>query len=96
MASKTKTSKSKTKSIIRVKVELNRAGVRQMLRSDELKQHCLEYAERIASLAGDDYAAEAHVGQNRVNASVIVTTWAGYHKSLKNNTVLTAMESVRE
>ena len=51
-----------------VKVELNRAGVRELLRSSEIGAVCEKQAARMTRAAGVSYVADVHVGRNRVNA----------------------------
>ena len=71
--------------------KLNRAGVREILRSAEMAEICREEAEKIAAAAGDGYAVDTHTGRNRVNASVGADTAAAYYDNLRNNTLLHAL-----
>lgn len=52
----------------KLKFELNRAGVRELLLSNEMLDVCEDYARRIQKNAGDGYGV--YRGRNRVNVSV--------------------------
>jgi hypothetical protein len=56
-----------------VKIELNTAAIRELLRSDEVAQACEAEAARMTRATGMAYQADVYVGRNRVNA-------AGYRK----------------
>ena len=71
--------------------QLNRSGVRELLRSDELMAECSNHAKRIQNRCGDGYEMTTHVGKNRVNASVHAKTIKARKDNSKNNTLLKAM-----
>ena len=73
------------------KFRLNRSGVRELLRSDELMAECSKHAKRIQNRCGDGYEMTTHVGKNRVNASVHAKTIKARKDNSKNNTLLKAM-----
>ena len=53
------------------KIVLDKKGVRELLRSQEMMDICLEHAEATKTAAGGEgYEISSHVGTNRVNASV--------------------------
>jgi len=74
----------------KIKLELNRAGVRELLRSQAAMTVCKEYADRIQSRAGDGYEVTTYVGTNRVNASVYAATPEARRDNYENNTLLKA------
>ena len=74
-----------------VKIELDSAGVRELLRSEEMKTICEEYANNAVSKLGDGYAVTAMIGKNRANASVIATTYKAIQENLEDNRVLKAL-----
>lgn len=81
----------------KIKIELNSEGVREMLRSPEMKDICTELAQGIAQRAngtGADggYAVSGHTGATRVNASVYCATKEALRDNLKNNTLLKAVK----
>jgi len=76
----------------KVEIKLNRAGVRELLRSAEMRQICVEQAQAIAARAGNDYATDSRTGVNRVNASVYPATAEASRDNMKNNTLLKAVK----
>ena len=75
----------------KVRVELNRAGVRQLLKSDEFLEACVQEAEKMASRAGDGFEVSPYVGKTRVNASVYAATEEALAKVYDDNTLLKSM-----
>lgn len=75
----------------KAKFELNRSGVRDLLRSDEMLNVCKEYADRATASLGDGYESSTHRGKNRVNAEVTAATFKAKKENLKNNTILKAL-----
>ena len=71
----------------KVRIELNSAGVRELLRSDEMMSVCMNAAEQIRSNYGGDAELNGYVGQNRVNVSII----APYDQASENNSLLKAV-----
>lgn len=75
----------------KVKVELNRAGVRELLRSEEIMSLLKSEAQKRASAAGAGYSVNTHVGRNRCNAEVLAETDEARRDNLKNNTLVRVM-----
>ncbi len=76
----------------RVKVKLNRAGVKELLQSSAMQQICREHAERIKARCGDGYEMDSRVGRNRVNAMVWAESPEAIRNNLKNNTIFKALK----
>lgn len=76
----------------KVKIKLNRAGVRELLRSDEMKGHLTEIAEAVRDRAGDGYTVTSHTGKNRANASVFAESFEAKRDNMKNNTLLRSLQ----
>lgn len=76
----------------KVKVSLNRAGVRELLQSEEMKSICMNYANNALSRLPDGYEVTVHIGTNRVNAEVKAETFAARRDNLKNNSILKAVK----
>ena len=74
----------------KVKFKLNRAGVRELLRSQEAMSVVSDYAMRVQSRCGAGYEMTTHVGVNRVNASVHAATAEARRDNYNNNTLLKA------
>jgi len=75
----------------KTKFELNRSGVRELLRSPEMMAVCQGYADRALSSLGDGYEVSTMTGRNRVNAEVRAETYAAKKDNLKNNSILKAL-----
>lgn len=81
----------------KVKFELNRAGVSELLRSTEAMNVCMEYATQIQSRcpAGLGYDVSSMIGNKRANASVFAATPEARRDNYNNNTLLKARGGVR-
>ena len=76
-----------------VRIELNDAGIKELLKSAEIMAACREQADQIAARAGEGYEVSTYTGKTRVNASVHAVTDKAYRDNLKNNTLLKAVGS---
>ena len=75
----------------KVRFELNREGVRELLRSKEMMDVCQEYANNALGKLGDGYEVTTHTGTNRVNAQVAAVTCAAKKENLSDNTIIKAV-----
>ena len=75
----------------KVKFELNRAGVRELLRSPEAASVCRSYAENVKGRAGEGYEVTTYTGRKRANASVHAETYEARKDNYDNNTLLKAL-----
>ena len=75
----------------RVKFELDKGGVRELLRSQEALNVCKGYAESARSRAGEGYEVTTYVGTNRANASVHAETYEARKDNYDNNTLLKSL-----
>lgn len=73
------------------KFELNRAGVLELLKSEEARNVCKSYADRAAQSLGDGYVVTTHSGRTRVNASVYAESAAAKAENNEHNTILKAV-----
>lgn len=71
--------------------KLNRAGVRELLKSQEMQGVLKEHATTIKNRAGDGYEQDIHVGKNRANAMVKAETFKARKDNSKDNTLLKAV-----
>lgn len=71
-----------------VKVELNSAGIREMLRSPEMQALLGEKAAEIAGRCGDGYESDVHMTPGRAIASVFTATPEAAKDNSANNTIL--------
>ena len=74
-----------------LRFELNREGVRELLRSKEMMDVCQEYANNALGKLGDGYEVTTHTGSNRVNAEVAAVTYAAKKENLSDNTIIKAV-----
>ena len=80
----------------KVKFELNRDGVRELLQSPEMAEIITGAAERVAAAAssgGRGYFAEIRTGASRVTARIKPADAAAYYSNLKHNTLLKSLGS---
>lgn len=75
--------------------ELNRDGVRQLMKSAEMKAVLDEVAQHIAESAEGDYKVDTLTGRTRANAEVSCASAKTYYDNLRNNTLLKAMAKTR-
>ena len=70
------------------RIELDYAGIGQLMRSDGMKAAVESAASAIVSRAGSDYTFEAHLSTQRWNANVFPVGLDGWRDQLENNTLL--------
>ena len=75
----------------KVKFELNKAGVRELLKSTEAGSICMEYANQVQSRAGEGYIVESRRYPERTGAAVYPETYKAVRDNLKNNTLLKSL-----
>ena len=73
--------------------KLNRAGVRELLKSSEIQAVLTDKANGIRNRAGDGYESDIYVGKNRANAMVYADSIKAKRDNKKNNTLLKAVKS---
>lgn len=76
----------------KVKFQLNRAGVRELMKSPEMMEICRNYAESAVNRLGDGYETSTYVGKSRVNAEVKAVTYQAAADNLRNNSILKAVQ----
>ncbi|MDO5415243.1 MAG: hypothetical protein Q4F78_07235 [Bacillota bacterium] len=68
--------------------KLNRAGVGELLKSQEAANVCTEFANAIRDRCGEGYEVSTQVGgKTRSNASVMAVTVEARRENLENNTL---------
>lgn len=78
----------------KVKFKLNKAGVRALMKSAEMKQICMDYAVRMQQAAGPGYEAEERNYPERSGAAVYPGDSTAYYDNLENNTLEKVRRSV--
>lgn len=71
-----------------MKFELNRAGVRDLLRSEEVQSMLVAEAEARTASLGDGYAVDTMIGKNRINVRITAESREAQAENLRDNTLL--------
>lgn len=74
-----------------LKLTLDRAGVRKLMKSPEMLELCKEIAFDAQSKLGEGYAVTYRTGKTRVNASIVAKTYQAQRENLEENTILKAL-----
>lgn len=74
-----------------VKIELNREGVRALLRSPEMLSLCKGHADAARARLGTGYEVTTHTGKSRVNAQIAAETSSARRENAEGNTILKAL-----
>lgn len=77
----------------KVKIELNRAGVRALMRSPEMQAVLKDRADTVKDRCGEGY--ESYVAQTRAVAVVETVSQNAYDDNSANNTLLKAVSASR-
>ena len=75
-----------------VRFTLNRSGVRELLKSQEVMSVCKEHADATRSNLGDGYTVTTRTGKTRVNAEVAAYTQKARQECFENNSILKALK----
>ncbi|TDP59847.1 hypothetical protein [Aminicella lysinilytica] len=78
-----------------VKIELNHAGIKALLQSNEMQGILREHAEATKSGCGelsDEYSVNVSVGKNRAKAVVKPDTVHARRSNLKHDTLIKALK----
>ena len=78
-----------------LKFKLNSAGVRAILKSEEMYNECEGYAAKIQESAGEGYEVRRRDYPERTSAGVYPSTKKANRDNLKNNTLEKALRSVK-
>lgn len=72
-----------------MRIKLNRKGVRELLKSQEIMDECVRVAREKASEAGAGYESDSgYVGKTRASAIVYPSSSAARSDNYRNNTLL--------
>ncbi len=73
------------------KFVLNRAGVRQLMQSEEMQSILKDKADTALNSLGEGYKSDIYIGKNRANAMVWADSIKAKRENLKHNTILKAV-----
>lgn len=76
----------------KVKFELNRKGVADLMKSGDMQEILESYATGIRNRSGEGYEQDVYVGKNRANARVWADSQQARSDNLKNNTILKSVK----
>ena len=76
----------------KVKVKLNRQGVRELMKSEEMRSIVNKYGFSAQSRLGNGYSVDYMTGKNRVNCRVFAKTAKAKRENFLNNTILKAVK----
>jgi len=72
----------------KLKFELNRRGVANLMKSKDMQKILTEKATAIKQRSGAGYDQDVYVGKNRANARVWADSQGAIKDNLENNTLL--------
>lgn len=75
--------------------ELDREGVRQLLKSDEIRSEISKRTDEVLKAAGDGYKSDIKTGSHRIYGNVSVANVRTWHKELKYNTLQKALNAAK-
>jgi hypothetical protein len=75
----------------KMKFVLDRAGVRELLKSPEAMAVCKEHADASCRSLGAGYTVTTYTGKTRVNASIAASTQRARRENAENNTILKSL-----
>lgn len=76
----------------KIKVVLNSSGVRDLLKSEAVKECIQEHVDRVQHNCGSEYSGTVRKGRNRIQGRVETTTEHAYFSNLNNNTLLKGLK----
>ncbi len=72
--------------------ELNRAGVRKLMRSEEMIEVLNAYGSAVRGRCGDGFKQNAYKGKTRANVMIYADSYAAKRRNLRENTLLKALK----
>ena len=78
-----------------VRVELNKANIGDILRSDEMQAMLKSHADRIAAAAGDGMVVVCDLDRFRWKASIITTTFEAMQAESEDKALTRALDAGR-
>ena len=75
----------------KVKIELNLAGINEVMKSAPIQQALQEAGNAVVAQAGADYAATTHLANYIAVTNVFPNSKRAAHENFKNNTLLKAL-----
>lgn len=79
----------------KVRVEINRKAVRDLLRSPEVQSDLERRAQRIASAAGPGHRVATGVGRNRARTAVIAASYEARRREARDRNLTRSLDAGR-
>lgn len=81
----------------KVEIELNKAGLEELMKSDEILDNLTEIAQQVCDIANSECEgfeiSQYQHGKTRANVSVGASTQKAFYHNMKHNTLLKASGS---
>lgn len=74
-----------------VRIEINDAGVQELLRSPEIQASLNEVASKILERLGEGYGKDEYLGKRRCNVGIYPESDEAIRDCFENNTILKAV-----
>lgn len=74
------------------KFVLNEAGVRELMKGEDMQRVLESYGKEVLARTGEGYKKNAMVGRNRANVMVYADSVRAKRDNLKNNTLTKAIK----
>lgn len=79
----------------KIEIELDSAGVRALLQSQEIQAACVDRIRSVHAMCGDGYETDTFIGKTRVNAMLRAATPAARVDNAENHTIEKAIRSLK-
>lgn len=78
-----------------MRIELNRAGIKSLLKAPGVQADVTARAERIRNAAGPGHDTSSVIGINRARATVITVDWAARHAEARDRNLTRSIDAGR-
>lgn len=76
------------------KIELNEAGIREMLKSAEMQEILNEHADNALARLGNGYEKETRIGSRRAKVAILATSPKTFYKHMETNEILKSLRGI--
>ncbi|MDO5776296.1 MAG: hypothetical protein Q4P22_06715 [Eubacteriales bacterium] len=77
-----------------IKIELNEAGIRELLKSEEMQSILNEHADNALGRLGNGYEKETRIGSRRAKVMILATSARTFYKHMETNEVLKSLRGI--
>lgn len=79
----------------KLRIQLNHAGIRQLLQSDGVVEVLKKKGEAVAAAAGPGHEVQVYIGKNRARVTVRTATFAAMQNEASHQTLTRALDAAR-